>query len=82
MDQALLRIGLDPIAIHLVRTAPYRTRDDIIKAIQTRLSTGLSLESCRVLEGKNSDACLYKWACKLFGRWSRAIAAAGLKFSP
>lgn len=75
-DRALVAAGLDPDEIRQARPCvPYPPAAEILDAIRQRLTHGLPIGTKAVF---HQDGRLMCAACKEFGSWRKALAAAGL----
>jgi hypothetical protein len=70
--------GFDYDCIRNPGRAPYRTRDQLLKAIRRRVRQGLPMTWDAVACGKHPDSALHWASRKLFGSWPAAKRAAGV----
>lgn len=81
-DAALKAAGLDPKKFrkYPVWEKKYKTREDVIYAIQYRTKDGLPINDRGVAKGKHKNVALYSKGRRLFGSWKAAVKAAGFNY--
>lgn len=77
-DSALSAAGFDPQKIRGHNPNPYRTKKDVIHAVRRRHQESIPISGTQLVLGEHRDNALYLAGRRLFGRWSKVLAAAGL----
>jgi len=76
--KAVEAAGFDYRRVSDPHRAPYRTENDVVRAIRKRCRRGIPSSSTAAQRGPKPDQALYKAAKRIFGGWQKAVDAAGI----